>query len=58
MFAEVIEHDLSPEERKLISLQLQELHNQARYSPGKQHLSCILSSGCCVYQINGFRGQT
>jgi hypothetical protein len=35
VFAEVIEHDLSPEERKLISLQLQELHNQGKVLTGE-----------------------
>ena len=35
VFSEVIEHDLSPEERKLISLQLQELHNQGKVLTGE-----------------------
>ena len=34
-FADVIEHDLSPEERKLIFLQLQELHNQGKVLTGE-----------------------
>ena len=35
VFAEVIEHDLSPEERKLILLQLQELHNRGKVLTGE-----------------------
>ena len=34
VFADVVEHDLSPEERKLIFLQLQELHSQGKVLTG------------------------